>query len=95
VRVSLTDDANVDLEDIFAHSERNWGREQAERYQSQLFSQLALLGEQPYLGSRIPEMSREVRVLRINQHHALYSVEVDRVLVLRLLHVRQQLPTPE
>jgi toxin ParE1/3/4 len=95
VRVSLTDDANVDLEDIFAFSERNWGREQAERYQSLLFSKLTLLGEQPYLGLRIPEMGREVHVLRIGQHNALYTIGTHRILVLRLLHVHQQLPMPE
>ena len=93
--VSLTADANEDLKDIFAFSERQWGRGQAERYQSLLFSKLALLAEQPYLGLRIPEMNREVRVLRISQHNALYSIEADRILVLRLFHNRQQLPTPE
>jgi plasmid stabilization system protein ParE len=95
VRISLTDDAGGDLEDIFAFSERQWGHEQAERYQSHLLSTLELLSEQPHLGSRIPEMSREVRVLRINQHNALYSIEADRILVLRLFHIRRQLPTPE
>lgn len=93
--VSLADDASEDLKDIFAFSERQWGREQAERYQSLLFSKLELLREQPNLGARIPEMSREVRVLRISQHNALYSIETHRILVLRLLHIRQQLPTSE
>lgn len=93
MRVSLTDDASEDLADIYAYSEQQWGTDQAVRYQTLLFTRLALLGGQPLLGSQIPAMSRDVRVLRIGQHNALYSVEPDRILVLRLLHVRQQLPS--
>ena len=66
-----------------------------DRYQSQVFSKLELLREQPFLGSRVSDTSPEVRVLRVEQLIALYSVDIDQVLVLRLLHVRQELPPTE
>jgi toxin ParE1/3/4 len=93
MRVQLTIRAKIDIEDIHSFSVDRWGREQADRYRERLFSALTLLESQPFLGARVPEMSPEVRVLRVQQHNAVYRVERDSIVVMRVIHVRRVLPT--
>ena len=95
VRVLLTPEADDDLKDIRAYSMEQWGSDQADQYETLLFSKLALLEQNPQLGVSPPGMGPGVRVLRIEQHNALYRVESDRILVLRVVHVRRPLPTLE
>ncbi len=90
MQIRLTGRASVDLEDIYSYTENRWGRDQADRYEAAIFAGLALLEQNPSLGRRISETAPERRILRIEKHCALYRVEADRVLVLRIVHIRRQ-----
>ena len=87
MKVIYAEQARNDLQNIRRHSRERWGAEHSARYQQLLKIRIRQLKFFPLLGETLPDFG-EARRLVINHHLAIYRVEGNQVLVLRIVHER-------
>ena len=81
--------AKDDLKDIYQYGLSRWGQLQSDNYLENLKSQLWLLTEQPLLGVERPDLFPSIRSLPIESHILFYSMNGNKIEVIRVLHGRQ------
>jgi toxin ParE1/3/4 len=82
------------VEGIFDYTLENWGPAQADQYLTELMTACLRLSENPHLGSRFMPSPRPVRRFLINQHWCYYEPVSDGIIVLAIIHVRQEPDLP-
>jgi toxin ParE1/3/4 len=93
-RVLLADQAQSDLRDILNFTGRQWGSAQRTVYRRLIDKAMRTLALSPSLGRTRDDLSTDLRSYPAGSH-LLYYLETDDVLVvLRILHSRQD-PTRE
>lgn len=88
MRVVRSGRAGRDLDDIFDHTARRWGADQAERYLRELDAACQRLAEYPLLGSAADLVRPGYRRLASGRHVIYFRVHPDEVLIVRVLHQR-------
>ncbi|MCI4645994.1 MAG: type II toxin-antitoxin system RelE/ParE family toxin [Hyphomonadaceae bacterium] len=84
--------AQADLEDIFLDGLQRFGLKQAELFQAQIYSTFQLICETPGLGRAVDESLPGARSLvRPYPCRIFYRVIADRLVILRVIHGRQDL----
>lgn len=83
--------ADQDIIDVYVYGAGAFGVEQAERYLEGMVSVFELLGENPYLARERPEFDPPVRVHPYRSHTIAYIVRDGGILIIRVLHGRQDL----
>ncbi|MEE4203505.1 MAG: type II toxin-antitoxin system RelE/ParE family toxin [Halieaceae bacterium] len=78
--------AELDLIDIWLHSSREWGDEQADQYLDDLDQAIQLLAEQPLMCRERPEFFPPVRIHHHAHHLIVYSAVTGGISVVRVLH---------
>lgn len=81
--------AKDDLKNIYQFGLSRWGQLQSDNYLENLKSQLWLLTEQPLLGVERAELLPGIRSLPIESHILFYSVNGNKIEIIRVLHGRQ------
>lgn len=81
--------ADDDVITVYLHGVQNFGIEQAERYLSGLVKCFELLAEQPRIARERPELRPPVRLYFHGAHVIAYVIQGDDILVIRVLHGRQ------
>jgi toxin ParE1/3/4 len=87
VKVIYAVQASNDLRSIRRHSREQWGAEHSARYQQLLKARIRQFRTFPCLGQTLPSLGG-VRQLVINHHLAIYRVEENQIVVLRIVHER-------
>ena len=82
-------DADEDFAGIYARGWEEYGEQEAEAYALGLLDAFALLAANPHIGRERTEVSPPVRLHSHRAHHIIYVIESGDVLVLRILHGRQ------
>lgn len=80
--------ARADLDQLIEASDAEFGEEQTRRYACELSNAIDLLAEMPGMGTEVagrPELKRH----RHRSHAIYYRAVRDSVLIVRILHVRQ------
>jgi toxin ParE1/3/4 len=90
MRLSLSEDAEADLQEIARYSGSRWGRERARRYVRDLRTKLELLREHPELGPPADQIRAGLRRYSYVSHHIFYRIEPDAVRIVRILHKQMQ-----
>lgn len=85
----LTEDAVEDIARISEDGAVEFGVDRAMDYVLELFSTFDRLAAHPYLGPKREASRSLVRLLPYRAHHILYNIESGDVVVLRVLHGRQ------
>lgn len=80
--------AETDLIDIWEYGFAQWGAQQADKYLDELDERIALLAEQPEMGSMRHYVRDGYRVLLINSHAVYYTVTSTAIHIIRVLHSR-------
>jgi toxin ParE1/3/4 len=88
-RIEFSNRAQRDFTQIRNYSRHQWSEQQATRYMSDLSDRIDLLLQNARLGQAREDLGVGVRSLQDGQHRILYCKLEDVVLVLRILHVRQ------
>ena len=88
-RFKLTEAAQADLNGIAAYSKEQWGDAQARAYLNALERGLTRLAQKPALGRVRSDLPGSPRSFPVEQHIAYYRALPDRIVVVRLLHQRQ------
>ena len=81
--------ARTDLEAVWLYGFRTWSLEQADAYQRGLVRCFEALAAHPEMARERSNFSPPVRVHVHGAHLVVYRIEVDHVLIVRVLHARQ------
>ena len=83
---NLTPEADADLSEIWDYTDRNWGRNQARRYLTQLENRIGVLAEKPGLGRMRHDIPGEPMSYHECRHVIFYRTSAEGIEVLRVLH---------
>ena len=78
--------ARRDLKEIWRYTGETWGIEQADRYNHSLNDVFDRLASFPEIGRDRPDIGAGVRVFRAERHVVLYRIELNGIVVLRVVH---------
>lgn len=84
--VGFTHSAVADLSEIDEFSLAQFGEDVGEAYMHGFDKAFALLRDHPHAGAATPEYGKRYRCLVHQKHRIFYTVETDRVLIVRVLH---------
>ena len=90
-RFDLTARAKSDLAEIASYTSARWGQAQAEKYLDAIEARLNLLAKQPLLGRARENLASGLLSFPIESHVAYYLRAAFGIVVLRVLHKRQDL----
>ncbi|WP_412178768.1 type II toxin-antitoxin system RelE/ParE family toxin [Rhizobium sp. TRM96647] len=85
----FTASAEADVNAILAYTLETWGDAQAEAYVGGLFDLLGRLSARPESGRLRQELPGSLRSFPYREHIVFYTVFRDAILVIRVLHARQ------
>ncbi len=85
----LSNQCVADLKDIFRYTAEQFGSEQAAQYHASLEALFASLGRRPQMGRTRQDIDERTRSFVHQSHVVFYEIEDDMVLILRVLHGRQ------
>ena len=88
-RLVLTSEARSDLRDIYAYSERQWGKAQSHEYERLISRTLDNLINYLHLGRARPEYGPGILSFPVQQHAIIYAVTETGIRVVRVLHARR------
>ncbi|UEM06915.1 type II toxin-antitoxin system RelE/ParE family toxin (plasmid) [Skermanella rosea] len=84
-----TEKADEDIIGIYVYGMRRFGTEQAERYHAGLIECFSFLCEHPFAARERSEFDPPVRLYFHQAHVVVYLVRDDILLIVRVLHGRQ------
>jgi len=82
----LTKKALDDLRSIARYTEKTWGREQRNKYLSNMNSSFQMLANEPQLGRTCDEIKQGYRKHHLGRHLIFYRLIASRVEIIRILH---------
>lgn len=86
----LSNEADLDVEDITEHSIKRWGLVRADRYILELHTAFETLAEFPNLGRDAGHLRPGYFRFEHDRHSVFYQKTEDGVFVVRVLHEKQQ-----
>lgn len=86
MRLELSVQADSDLADILAFGMENWGPAVGSEYFLSFDRSFRTLCERPMIGPAMPALGQQVRSFRHRRHRIYYEADMERVLILRVLH---------
>ena len=92
MRVTLSEEADSDLNDIFDYTLSVHGLEQAQKYTMGFDDVFLSLSENPRIGKDRSEIFRDLRSLSKGHHIVFYLIREDYILIARILHESSDLP---
>ena len=88
-RLSFARRATTDLDEIWEYSERNWGREQALRYLSEITARCEALAEGEIIPREVEFESGRFFRIRSGSHFVFLRDMSHELRVVRVLHERE------
>ena len=82
----LTPEAKLDVIKIGRFTEKEWGKEQRNKYLARLDTRIRNIAESPHLGRERLEIKAGYRSVREGKHVIFYRVRDTSVEILRVLH---------
>ncbi len=89
MKYRTTRQADEDIINIYVHGATAYGVGQAEAYLGELTASISLLADNPYLARERPEFDPPVRIHPHEPHLIVYRIFEGVVLIVRVLHGRQ------
>ena len=89
MKLQINKRAVDDLSAIFAYGLEQFGQQQAQSYVSQFQSHLTLLLANPLMGQDMSYIRAEIRRSLCNEHVIYYRITQHTLVVMRVLHGRQ------
>jgi toxin ParE1/3/4 len=84
--------ANTDILAIAQYSKDQFGETRAKQYISEMRRQIELAAEFPGVGSNAVGLTSNYRKLRTGSHRAIYRYTDDLLIIVRILHEREDAP---
>ena len=90
--IQFTNAARQDLKNIFTYSIRKWGRQQAQRYSSQLNAHIQKIAKDAVFSNPVPDTQRNLRRSTTGRHLVIFEQTDERILIVRVLHEAMDIP---
>ncbi len=84
--------ARADLAGIWLYTAEHWSVAQADEYIAAIMRRIESAAEMPELGSRAAGLPHTYRKIATGSHRAIYRISDGAMIVVRILHVRQDVP---
>lgn len=81
--------AKDDLKAIYQFSVLQWGLAKAELYLEQIKYNVNLLLEHPFMGLERTDLLNGIRSLAVERHIIFYRIVENQIMIVRVLHSRQ------
>ncbi|MBA4163570.1 MAG: plasmid stabilization protein ParE [Erythrobacter sp.] len=92
MKYTLRPAARADLAEIWLFGAAQWDVPQADEYLAMITSRIETVAEMPGIGSPAEDLPSRYRKLAAGAHRVIYRAEDDAVIVVRVLHERQDVP---
>lgn len=89
----LSESAKHDIHAALVHTQREWGRDQRAMYMQTLRSDIQFIGGNPEAGTPHDDLYPGLRAHPSGRHMIYWIVEDGRTIVVRVLHMQQDLET--
>ncbi len=89
LRIELTPRASSDVADITYRGAMEFGMAVAIDYRTSFESHIERMAAFPKSGHSVPELGQEIRRTVFRSHVIYYKADLDRLLILRVLHGSQ------
>lgn len=89
--VSIADQVETDLDDIYTYSIENWGIKRAREYLMALRTAMYALRDPRRLGHKHADLPAQYRVYAVKSHFLVYKEDAQSITVLRILHQRMNI----
>ena len=80
------------IDEIADRTIANWGNEQARAYLSDIRRQIEFAAEFPGIGSAVYGLPSNYRKVHAGSHRVVYRVDGPRLVVVRIIHEREDIP---
>jgi toxin ParE1/3/4 len=84
--------AREDLQAIWSYTADEWGVDQADYYIGQIVTAFERAVAMPHIGSAVFGLPTEYRKARSGAHRIIYRTKGDQLIVVRILHEREDVP---
>lgn len=85
----LTNEALLDLDQIWIFTLQNWSKKQADRYYDVLLDEIRYIAKNPLVGKSIDHLRPGYRLTKVKSHIIFYRTLTDnKVEIVRILHQR-------
>ena len=91
LKLRIKPEAESDLSKIFEYTALNWGIDQAEKYQDDLFAGMLLLTKNKEIGKLYPYTKESYRKLHVKRHLIFYRIDGQTCIIVRILHDRMDI----
>ncbi len=91
--ITITQDAEQDIEDLWIYGYWKFGREQADHYSHRLYSTFYKLAEHP-IGRKRADLAQALSSFPSGQHIIFYRIAGDELIIVRVLHHSREVTHP-
>lgn len=91
LKYKISQEALLDLNDIWEYTFHKWSKEQADRYFNLIFDEIDFISENSELGTSYDHIRKNYRASKIKSHLIFYRLENNNIEVIRILHQRMDL----
>ena len=92
IRLVLRPRARCDLTDIWLYTADQWGAAQADSYTAAINREIESALAFPHIGSPVEGLPQDYRKLISGKHRIIYRSSAAELIVVRIIHERQDLP---
>ncbi|HEV7369271.1 type II toxin-antitoxin system RelE/ParE family toxin [Arenibaculum sp.] len=89
MKFKTTEQADEDIIGIYLYGAQHFGIEQAEQYHTGIIESFEFLAEHPFSARERTEFTPPVRFYFYSTHVIVYLIRDDYILIVRVLHGRQ------
>ena len=88
----LSNEAKIDLENIWIYTFENWSIEQADRYHSLIYREIEFLATKPESGKDFKHIRKGYRYSKVKSHLVFYKYTSSEIEIIRILHENMDVP---
>lgn len=92
LKIIVSEEALIDLEEIWFYTFKNWSIDQADRYYSLIEKEIEFLATNPQTGKILDHIRNGYRSSKVKSHYLFYKYTSTEIEIVRILHENMDIP---
>jgi toxin ParE1/3/4 len=92
LKIVISEDSVLDLEEIWFYTFTNWSLEQADRYHTLIIKEIDYLATNPHFGKKVDHLISGYRSTKVKSHYIFYTFSSTELEIIRILHESMDIP---